>query len=152
MKVKKCPHWSKNQRSSFLVIIHHFLLIVLVLGEICSVVNEEEKIDYVGNNYGEVIPKENIQEGAKFESSEGIKITIDNQDVLTTDEIADANIFNDVSIITISMENDSEETVSYNTLGFTYVTQDDIQLDNAWERVFLMETLFYLNGEFRTVK
>lgn len=118
-----------------LVIIHHFLLIVLVLGDIGSLVNEEEKIDYVGCNYEDVITKENIQEGAKFEISEGIKISIDNQDVLTRDEIADANIYNDVSIITISMENDSDEPVNYNTLGFTYVIQDDIQLDNAWDKV-----------------
>lgn len=31
------------------------------------------------------------------------------------------------------MENESDEPVSYNTLGFTYVTQEDIQLDNAWD-------------------
>lgn len=140
-KVKKCPHCGEDQRSFF---GRHkfitFLLVVLVLGGIGSLFNKEEKIEYIDYNYGDMIAKENVQEGAKFEVPEGLKISIDSQEVLTKEDINKVNEFNDanndVSVITVSMENDSEEPVDYNVLGLTYVTKEGVKLDEAWGDIF----------------
>lgn len=135
-KVKKCPSCGTDQRSFFGR--HKILtgiLIVLALVGISSALTGEESIDYKDYAYGEVIKKDNVVEDSKFKIPEGLEISIDSQELLTKAEIDEANIFNDanndVVILTISMENKSDEPVAYNSLGFKYVTKEGVQLDDS---------------------
>jgi len=161
MIIEEFLNWSESQKMSALWAdqrsffsrhkIISVLLLIIIVAALGSVLTKEENIDYVEYNYGDIIAKNNVVEGEKFTLPENINISIDSQDIITSDELKEVNQFNDanndLSVITISMENNSKEKVSFNSLGFTYVTKEGIQLDDSWGITFNM-----LPDEFNSIE
>lgn len=92
-----------------------------------------KKIEYVPYAYGDVVTRENTVEGSKFSLPEGVEVIITEQSILTKDEIAKKNQFNDsssdVAILNITINNNSDKDFSYNIFGIDYASTNDIQLD-----------------------
>lgn len=140
-KVKKCPHCGTDQRNFF---ARHkiitSLLVVFVLGGIAAALNPEEKIDHVPYNYGDVIKQDNVVEDSDYKLPEGVFVSIDSQEIVNKDELLDTNQFNDatndVSVLILSIENTSKEPFDFNSIGFTFVTESGVQLDNSWGITF----------------
>lgn len=135
--VNKCPHCGKDQRNFFLK--HKFLtgiLALVVLAGIGSALTdiEKDKIDYVAYNYGDAVAENNVRKENDFKIPDGLTIVIEDQSLVSIDEINDANPFNDadnnVAALEVTFINETDEPISYNTLGFTFVTQSNVQLED----------------------
>lgn len=131
---KKCPKCgAKNKGKKGLVI----LAIIALVGIVAALSGGgEPKVEYVKYSYGDVIKKENTVEDSKFKVTEGLTIKVEEQIVLSKEEILEANQFNTannpISVIKITFENNGKESVSYNRLGFSFVTENGVQLDDSF--------------------
>lgn len=133
--VKVCPNCGKDQRNFFAR--HKIITVILaliVLGGIGAAIsdNKKDNIDYVDYNYGEVIKENNVVKEDNYKMPEGVEIIFDEQSIITAEEINSANPFNDavndVAILKITMKNNSEEQIGYNSLGFSFATHNGTQL------------------------
>lgn len=150
--LKQCKENRKNYLS-----INKIIIAVLVIAFVTVVgllLNNKEKIDYVDYNYGDVITKNNVLKGKKYIVPKGLEISFDRQEIISSEtlkKISDLNDGeNDVSVITVTMENKSQNPVSYYRLGLSYVTKEGVKLDEPWGMSFSDLGKEYDQEEFRS--
>lgn len=131
---KKCPKCGAKNKSKKGLIV---LAIIVLIGAVAALSGGgEPKVEYVKYNYGDIIKKENTVADSKYKVIEGLTIKVEEQIVLSKEEILEANPFNtannSISVIKVTFENNSKESISYNRLGFSFVTESGVQLDDSF--------------------
>ena len=135
-KAKKCPSCGHDQRNFFQK--HKILTVILglaILGGIGSALGGgEEPVEYIAYNYGDTLKKENTIPESDFKLPDGLSVEIVSQEIVTKDELKDANFLNsannEVAVLLIKFTNSGKEAINYNTIGFTYATKNGVQVDS----------------------
>lgn len=135
-KAKKCPSCGHDQRSFFGK--HKFLSLILVLvllgAASAALGGGEEPVEYIAYNYGDTLKKENTIPESDFKLPDGLSVEIVSQEIVTKDELKDANFLNsannEVAVLLIKFTNNGKEAINYNTIGFTYATKSGVQVDS----------------------
>lgn len=133
---------NKNTISKSFRIFVGILLIISGLSTILGTFDKggsNKNINFVPYQYGDVISRENTKKDSRFKLKDNVKIIIDEQVILTKEEIKKINEFNDdtneVSLITISIINDSDEKFNINGLGLDFATESGFQMSNSYSYI-----------------
>lgn len=141
-----------NQPLTIVRVLAGSIILIYGLSQLLSVLggNTKEKVNHIPYAYGEVITKENTVEGSKYSLSEGVEFIITEQNVLSKEEIKGVNEFNDaeneVAVLEIEINNNSEEDFDYNIFGVNYASTNNVQLD------YLSGILFELPSPYKSME
>lgn len=134
--LKICPHCGKDQRNFFkrhMAISLISLIVVITAVFTLIIINRNDNSEYFPYNYGDIIKRDNAATGM-FKLDKDFKISIDNEEIVTKEQLNEISMFNNatknVAVLTITMRNDSNNEIVYDSSDFNFITHKDVKISN----------------------